>query len=152
MGGNHGRDGEMTEKEEEAEKGRSSRALTGQHTCRSGPRISACARFHHLDGSDLHRTSRKEIEGIRNSFPRDVRSLITAWLVLIQRADVSHIWARSWKMNSFSLKQQKSFLLPLPSFCSKWQVLDVFFLSSVLRSGSDSSSVSRPVSPQSQCV
>lgn len=36
--------------------------LTGQHTCRSCPRISACAYFHHLDGSDLHQTRGKVIK------------------------------------------------------------------------------------------
>lgn len=36
--------------------------LTGQHTCRSCPRISACAYFHHLDGSDLHQTRRTVIK------------------------------------------------------------------------------------------
>lgn len=120
MGGNHGRDGEMTEKEKEGGEGEIFWALTGQHTCRSGPQISACAHLHHLDGSDLHRTTRK-VENvvsspkICDSFPRDVRSLITAWLDLIQRADVSHSEVWSWKMNSFSLKQQNHFLL-LPSF------------------------------------
>lgn len=34
-------------------------ALTGQHTCPSGPGISACTNFHHLDGSDLHRITRE---------------------------------------------------------------------------------------------
>ncbi|KAK2921240.1 hypothetical protein Q8A73_000725 [Channa argus] len=38
--------------------------LTGQHTCRSSPQISACAHFHHLDGSDLHRTIGKGISNM----------------------------------------------------------------------------------------
>ncbi|CAB1421203.1 unnamed protein product [Pleuronectes platessa] len=46
----------MTEKERRR-RGDLRKALTGQQTCRSGPRISACARFHQLDESDLHRAA-----------------------------------------------------------------------------------------------
>lgn len=88
--------------------------ITGQHTCRLGPQISACAHFHHLDGSDLHRTTWKGISYVAlpklcNSFPREEGTLITSWLDLIHRADVSHSEHWFWKMNSFSSKQQNTF-------------------------------------------
>lgn len=75
---NHGRDGEMTEEEEEEEKRRSS------ERSRASTRVErACAHFHHLDGSDLHRTAGKEIKSVasspKNAVPTDSifdRSLI----------------------------------------------------------------------------
>lgn len=51
----------MTEEEEGGER-EIFGALTGQHTCRSGPRISARAHFHQSDGSDPQRNTTKEIK------------------------------------------------------------------------------------------
>lgn len=73
--------------------------LTGQHMCQSDPRISAEAHFHHLDGPDLHRTAGRGFSNMASLptisgdfFPRDVKTLITAWLDLIRCADVSTLW------------------------------------------------------------
>lgn len=51
----------MTEEEEGGER-EIFGALTGQHTCRSGPRISARVHFHQSDGSDPQRNTTKEIK------------------------------------------------------------------------------------------
>lgn len=94
MGGNHGRDGGMTEKEEEKwrslEHSRASTRVDRAHG--SAPVLISIT----LTAQTYIKPPRKEI---RNSLyspelwkciPTDVRSLITAWLDLIQRADVSH--------------------------------------------------------------
>lgn len=74
--------------------------LTGQHTCRSCPRISACAYFHHLDGSDLHHTRSNQ----RYYSPldvdcfscRDVKSLIIFQRNLSEHANVAYFDLESW--------------------------------------------------------
>lgn len=80
--------------------------LTGQHTCRSCPRISACAYFHHLDGSDLHQTKGKVIKNYDSArktfffffFAVDAKSLIFVLLNPIEQANVAYFEAWSWKM------------------------------------------------------
>lgn len=67
------------------------------------------------------------------------------------RLDSACRWFTLWGLErSLSLKQQNQFSHHLFVVCGRCSVC--FFFSFVLRSGSDSSPVSRPVSPQSQCV
>lgn len=66
MGANRGREGEKAEegeKEKREEKGRSLECPQAGTRVARAPRISASAHFHHLDGSDLHRTAGKGIDG-----------------------------------------------------------------------------------------
>lgn len=119
--------------------------LTGQHTCRSCPRISACAYFHHLDGSDLHHT--------RGGSNQTLDSVLKACISFLQRGEIFDIspiepdWAcRCSILWGLVLKDEVSFKITNP-----WQVLYVY-LNSMAWSCPASSLVPRPVSAQSQCV
>lgn len=84
MGGNHGRDGEMTEKEKEEEKGRSSepsRASTRVDQGRgSAPVLISITLTAQTYITPPGKKSRMwpPHQRYAGSFPRDVRSLITA--------------------------------------------------------------------------
>lgn len=115
--------------------------LTGQHTCRSCPRISACAYFHHLDGSDLHQTRVKVIKNYDSARK-------TCFFFSCCRCEIFDIrpiepeWAcKCCILWGLILKDEISFKIT-----SLWQVLCVY-LSSMAWSCPGSSLVPRPVSP-----
>lgn len=116
--------------------------LTGQHTCRSCPRISACAYFHHLDGSDLHQTRVKVIKNY------DSARKTFFFFFSCCRCEIFDIGpiepdrvCKCCILWSLILKDEISFKIT-----SLWQVLRVY-LSSMAWSCPGSSLVPRPVSP-----